>query len=620
MPDHKILFLPGKQTAYFEEGITLRDAALQLGIIVESSCAGIGTCAKCKVNAKEGVSPPAKVEQELLTPRELAQGVRLSCQAELVGDCLCLVPEESRSLGTQILTEGRRGTFALEPDIRKIYLKIPEPVLGEKYFDLERFMLALRAAAGASVSGYELNVVRTLPKVVRETGFAVTAIVDRDKVLGVEGGDTGDKLYGAAVDIGTTTIVVKLLDLNSGQVVGIASDLNAQRPYGADVISRVNYIVEHSGGLELLHRLITRQMGELISQACEKAEIGTDDVYKLTVVGNTIMQHIALNVDPRSVAFAPYTPAIQGPVTVRARDLGVKINSCGVAYFLPNLASFVGSDITAVLTVLDLDSRDSVQLAVDIGTNGEMVLGSKERLVCCSSPAGPAWEGAYIVYGMRAARGAIERAEIVEGDLQLRTIADAEPIGICGSGLLDLVCEFLRAGMIDKSGRILNVGEMDSRVSRRLKFRVVHRQNGSNDITVARVGDENSVMLMQKDIREVQLAKAAIATGIKILMKELNVDQNEIATVSIAGAFGNHVRGLDATDAGLLPPVADEKIRFVGNAAVAGAEAVLLSREAREKAERLSRFVDYVEISGRGDFQDIFVDSMHFPLGSREPR
>jgi uncharacterized 2Fe-2S/4Fe-4S cluster protein (DUF4445 family) len=612
MPEHKILFLPSRKTAHFESGTTFRDAALELGIVIESTCAGIGTCAKCKVNIKEGVCSPAKVEEQLLTPQELAKGVRLSCQARLTGDSICVVPQESQIFGDQIMTEGRKGRFALDPDVKKILVQVPPAELGEKYFDFEKLLAQLQQR-GRRISQYDFHAVRSIAPLLRDNDYRLTAVVDQGHLLALEAGDTTQTLYGVAVDIGTTTVAAKLLNLHSAEVVAVASALNPQKAYGADVISRINYIVEHPGGLELLHRLIIKQMNELITQLCVKAEIQPENIYKLAVAGNTVMQHIVLNIDPRHLAYKPYTPAFQGPATLAAKALGLKINEHGGVYVLPNLACFVGSDITSVLTVLDLEEQDAVQLVVDIGTNGEMVLGSKNQVLCSSSPAGPAWEGAYITWGMRAARGAIERAEIVDGDLQFRTIGSADPIGICGSGILDLVCEFVRAGVIDKTGRILNVEEMPATVDEKLKARLVHHDNGSNHIAIAKIDEERSIMLMQKDIREVQLAKSAIAAGIKILMKELNVQPEDIANVYIAGAFGNHVRGQDAIDSGLIPPAPPERIKFIGNAALAGAEAVLLSNEARRKAEHLAEIVGYVEISDRSDFHELFVESMHFP-------
>ncbi len=611
MPKHKILFLPGKKTAYFEAGTNFRDAALELGIVIESTCAGIGTCAKCKVNIKDGVSPPAKVEAQLLTPQELAKGVRLSCQARLTGDSVCVIPQESLIFGDQIMTEGPRGRFPLDPGVKKILVPVPPAALGEKYFDFEKLLAELQQR-GHRISHYHFHAVRKIAPLLRDNDYTITAVVDDGQLLAVEAGDTTPTLYGVAVDIGTTTVAAKLLNLNTGQVTAVASALNPQKAYGADVISRINYIVEHPGGLELVHRLIIKQINELITQLCANAGIPPENIYKLAVAGNTVMQHLVLNIDPRNIAYKPYTPAFQGPATLAAKELGFKIHEHGVVYVLPNLACFVGSDITSVLTVLDLEEQDAIQLVVDIGTNGEMVLGSKNKLLCSSSPAGPAWEGAYITWGMRAARGAIERAEIIDGDLQFRTIGGVDPLGICGSGLLDLVCEFVRAGVIDKTGRILNVDELPASAGEKLRARLVHHENGSNHIAVAKIDEERSIMLMQKDIREVQLAKSAIAAGIKILMTELSVQPEDIANVYIAGAFGNHVRGQDAIDSGLIPAVPVERIKFIGNAALAGAEAVLLSQEARRKAEHLAAIVGYVEISDRSDFHELFVESMHF--------
>lgn len=612
MAEHKILFLPGKKMATFAEGIPFLEAALELGIIIESTCAGLGTCAKCKVNIKEGAGPPTKVEEQILTPHELAKGVRLSCQARLIGDSVCVVPPESLIFGDQIMTEGTPGRFAFDPDIKKIFIQIPPAGLGEKYFDFE-MLLAQLQLRGVEVSRYRFPLVCEIANLLRQHHYQITTVVDQSHLIALEAGDTTPALFGVAFDIGTTTIAAKLLDLANGQVAAVASALNPQKSYGADVISRVNYIVEHPGGLALLHRLIIKQMNEMLAQLCAQAAIPAEHIYKISVAGNTIMQHLVLNLDPRHLAYSPYTPVFQGPVTLDAKDLGLKIHPNGVAYFLPNLACFVGSDITAVLTVLDLEEKVDLQLVVDIGTNGEMVLGSKDKLLCCSSPAGPAWEGAYITWGMRAARGAIERAEIIAGDLQFRTIGSADPIGICGSGLLDLVCEFVRAGVIDKTGRILNADEMPPPVNEKLKARLVHHDNGSNHIAIAKLDAEKSIMLMQKDVREVQLAKSAIVSGIKILMKELNVRSEDLASVYIAGAFGNHVRGQDAIDCGLIPRVPVERIKFIGNAALAGAAAVLLSQAARRKAERLAKLLGYVEISERSDFHEFFVESMHFP-------
>ncbi|MEE9117546.1 MAG: ASKHA domain-containing protein, partial [Calditrichia bacterium] len=315
---------------------------------------------------------------------------------------------------------------------------------------------------------------------------------------------------------------------------------------------------------------------------------------------------------PRHLAHKPYTPAFQGPATVDAKSLGIKINPLGVVYGIPNLACFVGSDITAVLTILDLDKQDKFQLAIDMGTNGEMVIGSKDRLLCCSSPAGPAWEGACITWGMRAKRGAIERAEIENNELHIRTIGESEPIGICGSGLIDIVGEFFRAGAIDKSGRILDSVQLKTNRVSWLKSLIVNGKNGGNGLEIAKIGNNNSITISQGDIREFQLAKAAIASGVKMLIEAVKISPDKISDVYIAGAFGNHIRAKDVLDLSLIPKILPEKIKFIGNAALTGAEAILKSKEARKRAEQISQKIEYVEIADHPEFQENFANAIHF--------
>ncbi len=608
----KAHFLPGQKTGWFDPGVSFMQAALDLGILIESSCAGLGSCAKCKVRIREGAAALTAAERSLLTTHEIAAGIRLSCQAKISGDSVCFVPDESLLLGEQIDIQGKKGAFQLQPDIRKIFLQLPEPQLGQKYFDVEHVVAHASAGLGHALE-YDFRLAAGTPSLLRQSDFAVTATADGNKLIALEAGDTTDRLYGVAVDIGTTTLAAKLLDLNNGDVLAIAASVNPQKSYGADVVSRINYSVENPDGLQRLHDMIVQAVNELIENLCRDAEVAAADIYKLVLAGNTVMQHLLLKVEPRNIAYKPYAPAFQGPVTLPASKLGLLAAAGASVYVLPGLACFVGSDVTAVLTVLDLDCNDKLQLVVDIGTNGEMVLGCKGKLVCCSSPAGPAWEGATITYGMRAAQGAIERAEIVDGELRYRTIADAKPVGICGSGLLDLVSEFRRCQVIDKTGRILAPTELNSQVPEKLKQHIMPQENGANDLMIAETSPGKHIMLTQKDIREVQLAKSTIAAGIKILLQEAGTKAAQIENIYIAGAFGNHVRGKDAIDLGLIPAVAESRIHFVGNAALAGAEAVLLSQKARKRAESIAGLVEYIEISEHRDFQEHFIGSMHFP-------
>jgi uncharacterized 2Fe-2S/4Fe-4S cluster protein (DUF4445 family) len=613
MSEFRVLFLPNEQKSLFEQGITLRDAALELGIVIESTCGGKGTCGTCRAVVKKGVSPITASERMILSAEEIAGGIRLSCQARIEGESVVVIPTESRVFGDQIMTEGVKGKFQLDPDIRKIFLQMPEHRIGDKYFDYETIVKVLESQS-VPVRQTSLDVIRKVPQIVRQAEGRVTAVIDQEQLLAIEPGNTVNLLYGVAVDIGTTTVVAKLIDINSGHTVEVASALNSQKVYGDDVVSRVNYCIEHENGLESLHESIIGLINDLIGEACSKAEVSVRDIYKLTVVGNTVMNHLVLKIDPRNIAFMPYTPAVQGPITVLADELGIKINEHGVVYFLPNLGCFVGSDITGVLTALNFEESDEIQLAVDIGTNGEMVLGSRKRLLASSSPAGPAWEGAYITWGMRAARGAIERIEVDTTGVQFKVIGNVEPIGICGSGLLDIVAGLVRLGIINNMGRIVNREDDRARVSPELEKRIIASTNNSvYDFEIGATVTGKTMLLTQKDVREVQLAKGAIAAGVNILMKELRVTPEQISHIYIAGAFGNHVRGEDALTIGLLPDVPKEKIKFIGNAACSGAEMVLVSKEARQKAERLAEVVDYVETANDPEFQSVFAESMLFP-------
>jgi len=618
MAQRRVTFLPDRRSSLFDEGVSLRDAALELGIVIESSCAGIGTCGECRIEVAEGATPPTTTELDLLTPDELKRGIRLSCQAQVQSDCTCTILPESRVAGDQILEHGLTSEFRLDPDCTKFPLDVPPPRLGQKYFDLEALLAAVSGQRAAVSVQPSLNLIRRIPSVLRASNHKVTAVVDRDRLLAIEPGDTSACLYGLALDIGTTTVVAKLMDLRTGEVRAVSSALNAQEAYGADVITRTKYLIEHEGGLDLLHRLIIEQINRLTEDLCNKAGMRSSDIYTAVLVGNTIMQHLAVGVDPRHLAAAPYTPAFQGPATIQAAEIGLTINEAGSVYFLPNLACFVGSDITAVLTTLHLESSDEPQLVIDIGTNGEMVLGSKHGLYCCSSPAGPAWEGATISWGMRAAHGAIERIDLADGQLAFRTIGSLAPLGICGSGLMDLLALLVRAGIVDSTGRLLGADEVVNGPGLRLADRILPNRERGPSFRVAEASEGKWIELTQRDVRELQLAKSAIASAINILLKERGLTPSDVSRVYIAGAFGNHIRGQDAVDIGLLPGIPVERIHFIGNAAVAGAEAVICSRQARRKAEALAGMIEYVELAGRQDFQDEFSAALLFPEAAVE--
>ena len=404
MHGSRLTFLPQNKSGVFAEGTTLRDAALELGILIEATCAGIGTCGKCKVEAKEGVVAHTDVELEVLSSLELEKGVRLSCQALLESSAVCTIPDTSLSLIENIATEGISGHFDLDPDIRKEVFNLEKPELGARYFVAESAVQAL-ADVGVDATHLDLQSVRSLATVTGRGWGKVTATLDGNSLLGFDEGDTKGTLFGVAIDIGTTTLAAKLIDLRTDTVVAVSSSSNPQSALGADVVARIQYAIRHSGGLRKLGKLVIGRLNEMISEMVSEAGLKRADVSKLSVVGNTVMQHLLLGIDPRHLGVKPYAAAYAGPLTVRAGEIGFSAGSHAVVYTAPNLSSYVGSDITSALVAVRIREADGTTLVVDMGTNGEMVLYDGNRLVCCSSPAGPAWEGACISWGMRASRG-----------------------------------------------------------------------------------------------------------------------------------------------------------------------------------------------------------------------
>ena len=611
MEKHKITFSPSGNSGYFEEGITIRDAALELGIVIEASCAGMGTCGECKVQVQKSDQPLTESEETLLTPEEIQSGIRLSCQLRIRQSLEVTIPEETEAVDTRIETEGQPGGYPLNPDTRRISLQVPTPELDAKYFDLEMVLQAIEETT-EPVSPPPVSVIKELPEILRSNDFQISALLDEDELITVEPPDTST-IYGIVFDIGTTTLVAKLVDLTTGTIRAVESRLNPQREHGADVVSRIRYVMDHARGLERLRQSVVNAMNQMIENLSREAEIPITEIYKAVVVGNTTMEHLCLGVDPTYLAQAPYSPVFQGPLRVGATNIQLEIHPRGIVYLMPNLAGFVGGDITAALTVLNIPEQEAPSILVDIGTNGEVALILDGRVVCASSPAGPAWEGAKISRGMSAAPGAIERAEIENGTLHFQTIGNSLPNGICGSGLLDLTAAFRRSGLIDATGRIPDSSELSGAVSHELAERVRPAGNGTNSIYIADDIHNRELRLTQRDIREVQLAKSAIATGVEVLLRTEELSPDDLHNVYISGGFGNHIHGEDAVGIGLLPPVPSTNVRFIGNAAATGAEAVLLSREARHFAESLAREIEYREVANHPEFQEIYINNMRFP-------
>ncbi len=580
---------------------TFLELARQAGLFLPSLCGGRGKCAKCHCRPRGPVTEPTPLELELLSRDELAGGVRLACQARPLGEVEVAIEEE-------VLEKGGYTEVAItpEPFVRKAYVELPRPAPHDDLSDVERIRKALGTALWV-----EPPVLRTLPAVLRDADFRVTvALWDRgavgEELLSVEGGDTRGQAYGVAFDVGTTSVVGYLIDLFTGREIARSARLNGQQPWGADVISRATHALEARHGTADLQVAIIETLNRILADCC--ATVDPRQVYYVTVVGNSLMHHLLLGITPATITVSPYVAVSRDPLQVKASDLGLAVPNAWV-YFLPLIGAYVGADTLAVILATGLDMSDDIGLAVDIGTNGEMALGSRERILACSAPAGPAFEGAEIRHGMRAATGAIDRVRIQQ-DVRVWTIGDVPPRGICGSGLIDAVDQMLRWGIVDTGGRLLPRPRLEGKVPSPILERVVGQDHAWEFV----LSWQPRVVITQNDVRQLQLAKGTILCGVRILMDELGIDPSHISGVSLAGAFGNYVDKRSALGIGMLPSgIPTERIQGVGNAAGQGARMGLLSRSIRQRAEALARRVDYFELSKHPSFEDIFVESLAFP-------
>jgi len=606
----RVTFLPKETTTRVPPGTTLFHAAAWIGQPVESTCGGRGTCGKCKVRVVDGLFPITPADQHHLTTEDLAAGWRLSCQAEVHAEAIAEVPRLLGTPKTAMFGVGRQ--VVLDPNVHKVHLRLPPPELHDQRSDLQRLKEALHAEGYAMAA--DLPALRSLPKVLREAEFDVTAVLCGADLVAIEAGDTSGICYGVAFDLGTTTIVGTLLDLTTGEARAVTSALNAQAVHGGDVLSRISRTMSHREGLDDLQRLAASTINGIVGELTRTAAVAADRIYEVTVAGNATMQHLLLGIDPEPISVTPFAPTVAHGLQVRADALGIAIHRSGRAYLFPHLGAYVGGDIVAGLLATALPRGDRLRLFVDVGTNGEIALGWERRTVATAAPAGPAFEGAEISCGMRATSGAIEGVRITEDHVTVQTIADAPPIGLCGSGLVDVVAQLYRRGLLDASGRLRSAEEVAGRIPESLTVRLISI-DGVRAFVLATAAEsgEAPVVLTQKDIRQLQFAKGSIATGIQVLLNEMRVGPGDLSEVLLAGAFGSYIHPDSARTIGLVPPVPLDRIRAVGNAAGEGAKIALLSYREREAAEAMPSRVEYLELSGREDFNDLFMKALGFP-------
>jgi uncharacterized 2Fe-2S/4Fe-4S cluster protein (DUF4445 family) len=607
---YEIRFLPGETTTRAPEGTTIFNAANWTGLAIDSTCGGRGTCGKCKVRVLEGNAPVREADRKFLSTEELADGWRLSCRAVLHSDCVVDIPRLMGNPKAALLGYGHH--VILNPNVAKVYLQLAEPDLDDQRADLARIHAAL------DKEGYDvhsnLTLWRTLPNILRGSNFEITAVIVGDELIAIEPGDTRASSYGLAVDIGTTTVVGAIVNLNTGAVEAVSSELNRQAAFGADVISRVSHTMMEKEGLVELQTRIIETLNDLLTGLTERSGVARENIYEAVVVGNATMLHILLGIDPEPISVAPFIPAITRPVTFRAAEIGLHLHAEAHVSTLPHLGAYVGADIVGGILATDLTRNKDrkLRLLIDVGTNGEIVLGSVDGTLATAAPAGPAFEGAQIKNGMRASLGAIEGVQITpDGDVRLQVIGgDVRPIGIAGSGLVDGVAEMYRAGLIDASGRLIREQEARGRLPEPLVERLVTLDG----VRAFRLSDADAnIVLTQQDIRALQFAKGSIAAGVQVLMQLMGVTASDLHEVLLGGSFGSYINPASARTIGLVPPVPVERIVAVGNSAGEGAKIALLSFREREAANRIPEFIEYVELSGRAEFNDIFTDALSFP-------
>mgnify|MGYP001064382021 CR=1 FL=1 len=579
----EIIVEPDNKRGVFPKGTTLYKALYTLGISMNASCGGFGRCGKCLVKILKDPPPPGESDKMFISSTMLKKGFRLACQTKMMKDTKVFVPPETRRLISQTIYEKSRRT-PISSLVKKKYIELQTSNVFQNrtYFDIVEKVLGEKFHP-------DLDVLRESASLPQKATFVTYG----KEIISVEEGDTTHMSYGIAVDIGTATITALLVDLLTGGVLSREFSVNPQAAFGEDVISRITNALNRYG-LWDLQTSVRGGVNSLIKKVVKNSGVKKRYIYEIIFVGNTCMHHLFLGIPPNSLAVSPYIPLVREPLWIKAKDVGLGLSSYSRCYLFPNIAGFVGGDTVGAVLSSGMLQKEKITLLMDIGTNGEIVIGSEEKACAVSCAAGPAFEGVRTSCGMPASKGAIECVDIEGGYIRLKVIGGGKPKGICGSGIIDVLAQLLRTGVIDKTGRLKR---NDKTISTKegLAFPLTEK-----------------IYISQGDIRQLQLAKAALRAGIEILKKHMKIKDEDIDEVLIAGAFGNFLRRESLTEIGIIPKVLSEKVNFIGNAALEGARLALLSKKMRREAENISKRVEYLELMGRGDFQEEFLRAMSF--------
>ncbi len=623
MTQYEVKFLPEGEVSTVSSEDTLLDAAQRAGVYVSSLCGGDMICGKCRLVVKEG---QVFEEQHMLLSREEVRcGYVLACASHPRSDLVVEIPIESRMEGKQIVVDAdaqrfsglarvdlEKYEFELSALVEKLYLELPPPSLEDNLSDLERIFRAIRERIDAPILQTGLKNIRRLPQILRRGEWKVTCTLGvrggTVEVIEIEEGDTSGRSYGVAVDVGTTTVVAHLIDLNTSEILATDATYNSQITFGEDVISRLIYAKNEVGGRERVHESIIGDINGLINNTVSAAGVAIQDITSLTFAGNTTMTHFLLDLDSSNIRREPYIPAATHIPPGRAIEVGIQINPRGIIYAVPSVSSYVGGDIVSGVLASGIYRTPQLSMLIDIGTNGEIVVGNSDWLMCCSASAGPAFEGGEVKFGMRATHGAVEKVKVLEGGekVEMVVIADEPPRGICGSGLIDVISELRRAGVLDRGAEFAAPGYCS-------RLRV---DDGAKEFVLA-YADETAIgrdiVITQADINNLVRSKAAVYAGASVLLHSLDLKFSDLEQLFIAGGFGNYLDLEGSISIGLLPDIPLERVKFIGNSSVTGAKVALLSREALDEVEKIARKMTYIDLSSNNLFMDEYSSALFLP-------
>ncbi|MFH1245036.1 MAG: ASKHA domain-containing protein [Candidatus Omnitrophota bacterium] len=613
------------------KGRDLLSAAIEAGVYINSSCAGDGVCGRCKVIIKKGevkTEPSGRISLQ-----ERRKGYVLACQTTVHSDVEVKIPAESQldldkiseedarllrlkgmysqaveiDTGEKILAE--KDLFKHSPLATKIYLELPAPTAADTASDLERLYREIRKVQDIQIMQTGLTNIKRLGRLLRESDWKVTVLLGKRngtvEVVAIEPGNTAGRNYGIALDIGTTTVSGQLVDLNNKKVLGAKVTYNKQAAFGDDVITRIIYAAE-GAGLEKLHHAVIDNINAIIQELAKEHNVNLNDINGVMCAGNTTMAHLLLRVDPMYIRRDPYVPTANFVPVIRASEAGIKVNPRGLLACVPGVSTYVGGDITAGVLACGMDRQEKLTMLIDIGTNGEIALGNSEWLACCAASAGPAFEGSGVTCGMRAAGGAVQRVEIGTNDeLKITTIGDERPRGICGSGYIDCLAEFMRRGIIDRNGKF--TGQCPSRLratTEGREFVLVYKKEAAS---------EKDIVISEADIENLKRSKGAIYAAAEALLKKMGLQFKDVQQFYVAGGFGTYLDIEKSVAIGLLPDIARERFSFIGNSSLIGSREILLSYEAKVKAEEIARKMTYIELSVEPAYMDEYVSALFFP-------